>query len=130
MEQLLRGMTLEFFGSGKHKITPEKLLETENVLLLDARSKEENESISIRLKYHSNIVCKNIPLNELPDRIDEIPRERFIAIFCPANVRSSLAYIYLLSKGFTNVRIVDGSYAALTEAILPGKVLKIIQEKK
>lgn len=123
-------MNLEFFGSGKHKTTPEKLLETESVLLLDVRSKEEDESISIRLENHSNIECKNIPLHELPDRMDEIPRERFIAIFCPANVRSSLAYIYLLSKGFTNVRIVDGSYAALTEAILPGKVLKIIQEKK
>ena len=33
MEQLLRNMTLEFFGSGKHKVSPEKLLETENVLL-------------------------------------------------------------------------------------------------
>ena len=126
MEQLLRNMTLEFFGSGKHKISPDNLLEIKNVLLLDVRTKEEHESISIKFGVHSNIICKNIPLNELPDRIDEIPKERFIAIFCPANFRSSMTYLYLLSKGFTNIRVLEGGYAALTDAIMPGKLLKII----
>ena len=126
MEQLLRDMTLEFFGSGKHKISPDNLLEIKNVFLLDVRTKEEHESISIKLGAHSNIECKNIPLNQLPDRIDEIPKERFIAIFCPANFRSSMTYFYLLSKGFTNIRILEGGYAALTDAVMPGKLLKII----
>ena len=126
MEQSLRNMTLEFFGSGKHKISPDNLLKKKNVLLLDVRTKEEYESISIKFGGFSNIICKNIPLNELPDRIDEISKERFIAIFCPANFRSSMTYIYLLSKGFTNVRIIEGGYAALTDAIMPGKLLKII----
>jgi len=126
LEQALRNMTLEFFGSGKHKISPDNLLEKKNVLLLDVRTKEEHESISIKFGGYSNIICKNIPLNELPDRIDEIPKESFIAIFCPANFRSSMTYLYLLSKGFTNIRILDGGYAALTDAILPGKLIKII----
>ena len=126
LEQSLRNMTLEFFGSGKHKISPDNLLEKKNVLLLDVRTKEEYESISIKFGGFSNIICKNIPLNELPDRIDEIPKERFIAIFCPANFRSSMTYLYLLSKGFTNVRIIEGGYAALTDAIMPGKLLKSI----
>ena len=126
MEQSLRNMTLEFFGSGKHKISPDNLLEKKNVLLLDVRTKEEYESISIKFGGISNIICKNIPLNELPDRIDEIPKERFIAIFCPANFRSSMTYLYLLSKGFTNVRIIEGGYAALTDAIMPGKLFKSI----
>ena len=126
MEQLLRDMTLEFFGSGKHKISPDNLLEIKNVFLLDVRTKEEYESISIKLGVHSNIECKNIPLNQLPDRIDEIPKERFVAIFCPANFRSSMTYFYLLSKGFTNIRILEGGYAALTDAVMPGKLLKII----
>jgi len=126
LEQLLRDMTLEFFGSGKHKISPDNLLEIKNVFLLDVRTKEEYESISIKLGVHSNIECKNIPLNQLPDRIDEIPKERFVAIFCPANFRSSMTYFYLLSKGFTNIRILEGGYAALTDAVMPGKLLKII----
>ena len=126
MEQLLRNMTLEYFGSGKHKISPDNLLEKKNVLLLDVRTKEEYESIPIKFGGYSNIICKNIPLNELPDRIDEIPKERFIAIFCPANFRSSMTYLYLLSKGFTNIRILAGGYAALTDAIMPANILKII----
>jgi rhodanese-related sulfurtransferase len=123
-------MTLEFFGSGKHKISPDDLLEIKNVLLLDVRTKEEDESISITFGNHPNIDCRNIPLNELPDRIDEIPKDKLIAIFCPANSRSGMAYLYLLSKGFINVRILEGGYTALTDAVKPGKVLKIIQKKK
>ena len=127
MEQLLKSMTLEFFGSGKHKISPEKLLETENVLLLDVRTKEENASVSIKFGPHSNIICKNIPLDELPDRLSEIPENKFIAVFCPAHFRSSMAYVYLRLNGFTDVRILMGGYSALTEAVKPGKVLKVVQ---
>jgi rhodanese-related sulfurtransferase len=130
MEQILKNFTLEFFGQGKHKITPEKLFETENAVFLDTRSKEEVGSLSIKLEYHSNIQCLQIPLDEITDRINEIPQEKLIGIFCPANVRSSMAYAYLLSKGFSNVRIIEGGYAALTEALLPGKVRKAVLNRK
>jgi rhodanese-related sulfurtransferase len=118
---------LEFFGKGKHKISPEKFFETENGFLLDVRSKEEYDSISIKMKSHPNIECKNIPINEIPDRIHEIPQDKFVGVFCPANVRSAIVYAYLLSKGLPDVRIIEGGYSALTDALKPGKVLKTIQ---
>ncbi|MDY6863192.1 MAG: rhodanese-like domain-containing protein [Thermodesulfobacteriota bacterium] len=130
MEQILKNLTLDFFGKGKHKITPEKFFEIENVFLLDVRSKEEASSISIRMENHSNVESVNIPINEIPDRINEIPKEKFVAVFCPASVRSAIVYAYLLSKGFSEVRIVEGGYVALTEALKPGQILKIIQSKK
>lgn len=130
MEQVLRKMTLDFFGTGKHKITPEELFEKENVFLLDVRSREEAGSISINMEYHANVECENIPINELPDRLEDIPREKFVTVFCPANVRSTMAYIYLLSNGFVDVRIVEGGYSALTEAVMPGKIFKSIQNRK
>ncbi|RLB79900.1 MAG: rhodanese-like domain-containing protein, partial [Deltaproteobacteria bacterium] len=34
------------------------------------------------------------------------------------------------SKGFSDVRIVEGGYSALTEALKPGQILKVIQRKK
>lgn len=129
MEQILKNFTLEFFGKGKHKITPEKFIEIENSILLDVRSKEEASSISIRMEYHSNVESVHIPINEIPDRIDEVSKEKFVGIFCPANIRSSIVYAYLLSKGFSDVRIVDGGYSALTEVLKPGKILKVIQSK-
>ncbi len=130
MEQILKSLTLDFFGKEKHKISPEKFFDMENGLLLDVRSKEESDSISIKLKHHSNVESLNIPINEIPDRIDEIPKTKFIAVFCPANVRSAIVYAYLLSKGFTEVRIVEGGYSALTEALKPGQVLRVIQSEK
>ena len=130
MEQILKSLTLDFFGKEKHKISPEKFFDMENALLLDVRSKEESDSISIKLKHHSNVESLNIPINEIPDRIDEIPKTKFIAVFCPANVRSAIVYAYLLSKGFTEVRIVEGGYSALTEALKPGQVLRVIQSEK
>ncbi len=130
MEQVLRKLTLEFFGKGKHKISPEKFFGTEDGFLLDVRSKEEADSISINMKIHPNIESGNIPVNEIPDRINEIPKDKPVAIFCPANVRSAIVYAYLMSKGFSDIRIIEGGYSALTEALKPGKVLKATQRGK
>jgi len=129
MEQVLRNLALVFFGKGKHKISPDKFFEMKNGFLLDVRSKEEADSISIKMEYHFNVKCKNIPINEIPDRIHEIPQDKSIAVFCPANVRSAIVYAYLLSKGFLDVRIVEGGYSALTDALKPDKVLKVIQSE-
>jgi len=128
MEQILRSLTLDFFGKGKHKISPEKFFEIENGFLLDVRSKEEAGSIAIKMEYHPNVECKNIPIDEIPDRISEIPKEKSVAVFCSANVRSAIVYAYLLSKGFSDIRIVEGGYSALTEALKPGKVLEVLQK--
>ena len=130
MEQVLRNFTLDFFGKGKHKTTPEKCFEMPDVIFLDVRSAEEAASLSIKMDYHDNIQSINIPINEIPDRMDEIPKEKSIAVFCPANVRSAMVYAYLLSKGISDVRIVEGGYAALTAALKPGKVLKVVHGDK
>ena len=127
MEQVIRSLTLAFLGKGKHKITPDQFFETKNGFLLDVRSKEESGFISLKMEFHPNIGCKNIPINDIPDRINEIPQDKSIGIFCPANVRSAIVYAYLLSKGLSDVRIIDGGYSALTDALRPGNVLKIIQ---
>ncbi|ACF13359.1 Rhodanese domain protein [Chloroherpeton thalassium ATCC 35110] len=128
MESVLKKMTLDFFGEGRHKITPEELIEAKNVLLLDVRTIEEVGSLSISLKYHPNIEYKNIPLHELPDRLNEVSREKFIAVFCPGTVRETMAYTYLLLHNYENARIIEGGYPALSEIVLPGKMLKVIRK--
>ncbi|MBS3758533.1 MAG: rhodanese-like domain-containing protein [Desulfobacterales bacterium] len=124
MEQVLKSLTLEFFGSGAHKITPEKLFENKAAVLLDVRSREEAASVSINLSKHDNIECRNIPVDEIPDRWEELPKDRLIAVFCPANVRSSIVYAFLLTKGLEPVKVLEGGYAAITEAVKPGRLLK------
>ena len=130
MEQVLKSLTLEFFGKGKHKISPDKFFEIENGFLLDVRSNEEAGSFSIQMKFHPNIACINIPTNEIPDRINEIPKDKPVAVFCSGTARSAIVYAYLLSKGFSDIHIVVGGYPALTDALMPGKILKVIQDKR
>ena len=130
MEQVLKKLTLDFFGKGKHKISPAKFFEMENGFLLDVRSREEADAISIAMKSYPNIESQNIPVHEIPDRLDEVPQDRPVGVFCPANVRSAITYAYLLSNGFSDVRIVDGGYSDLTEALKPGPLLKALQNKK
>lgn len=61
MEEVLRNLTLGFFGKGKHKIEPERLLQLNDACLLDVRLKEEADAVSITLKSVPGVECRNIP---------------------------------------------------------------------
>ncbi len=128
MDDVLRHFTLDFFGKGNHKISPEKFFAMENGVLLDVRSREEAGSISITLEYHSNVECIHIPINEIPDRLSDIPKGKSIGVFCSSDVRSAIIYAYLLSKGYPNARILEGGYAGLTESLKPGKILNAVRK--
>jgi len=129
IENVMRSLTFEFFGGGKHKIKPSEFLAKDNALFLDVRSKEEANTLSFELLQHK-IPVLNIPINEVPDRLEEIPKDRFIGVFCSSSVRSSIVYIYLRSKGYDNVLILEGGYNSIAEEFKPGKLLKTIKSKK
>ncbi len=122
MEKALKSMNLEFLGSGKHKITVEKLFETKNTLFLDVRDKNEVETIAFNFKLFG-IETLNIPIEELPDRLNELPKDKLIACFCSSGTRSAWAYIYLFSKEF-NVKWLDASNEDLAKLLKPGRIYK------
>ncbi len=121
-ENILRGMNLEFFASEKHKITAEKLFESNDTLFLAVRSNEEVESVTFPLKFQSKYI--HIPTNEVPNRLSEIPKDRVIGIFCSAGIRSSIVYAFLRANGFDNVRILVGGYEAILNELKPVKIWK------
>ncbi len=41
-----------------------------------------------------------IPVNELPKRLDELPKDELIAVACPHSDRSNMARVYLVEQGF------------------------------
>ncbi len=45
----------------------------------------------------------NIPLNELPSRLVELPKGRDVVVFCASGSRSGMAKMMLKAKGFHNV---------------------------
>jgi len=128
MNELLQSMTFEFFGSGKHKIEMEALLATKDAIFLDVRSRQEWESLQIRLEHHIKVLW--IPIDEIPDRYAEIPRDKTVGVFCSAGTRSTIVYAFLRSLGYENVRIAPSSYDGITNLLLPGKLYKAIGVRK
>lgn len=122
LNQFMKEMNFDFFGNGKHKITPNELLNNDNGLFLDVRSQEEFDSILFSLKHH--IQSMHIPIDEVPERVNEIPKDKLIGIFCPACIRASLVFMYLHIAGYSNLKIVEGGYSDLTDELKPGKVYK------
>lgn len=127
LDEMLKTMTFEFFGSGKHKISPSMHLTEKNSLFLDVRSNEELATIAFSLVHHMPVL--HIPINEIPERISEIPRDKTVGVFCSSGVRSTMVYFYLRVLGFDNVRIIEGGYVELVEELKPGKLLKHISQK-
>ncbi len=123
IDDILRGLTFEFLGQGAHKTTPEALLGDPNATLLDVRTEEEVRAVRFPLEGLA-LRSLHIPLSDLPDRTEEIPSRGMVAILCVSDVRSAIAYVYLQSQGFRNVRILAGGTAQLLSQLKTGNVRK------
>jgi len=126
-DELLHSMTFEFFGSGKHKISPALHLTEKNSLFLDVRSHEELQTIAFSLVHHMPVL--HIPINEIPERLAEIPKDKVVGVFCSSGVRSTMVYFYLRARGFENVKVIEGGYNELVDELKPGKLLKQMAKK-
>ena len=45
----------------------------------------------------------NIPVGQLPNRLDAVPRDRLVVLQCQSGGRSSIAASVLVARGFANV---------------------------
>lgn len=96
----LKELSFEYVGSGKHCVTGKEflgLIASNEAIFLDVRSDEEQE-------YSVYPWATHIPLHALPERIEELPKDKLIIPFCSSVFRASITWFYLKSKGFTNVR--------------------------
>jgi rhodanese-related sulfurtransferase len=86
------------------KITSEELvqyLQEGKAQLIDIRFKEEFAA------WHIGI-ARNIPLNELPDRLDEIDKDKIVVTACPHKDRAILGRLFLTLNGYQAKYLVDG----------------------
>lgn len=81
----------------------------EKFLFLDVREEWEYEE--------DNLGAKNIPLGELPHRLDELDefKNDEIVIHCRSGARSGNAKKFLEGKGYSKVRNVLGGILAFRE---------------
>lgn len=71
--------------------------------LLDVRTKAEVDLGTIEGSAH-------IPVDELRDRLDEIPKDKRVIIFCAVGLRGYLACRILMQNGFDEVYNLTGGY--------------------
>lgn len=74
---------------------------------LDVREKNEFESGHLINAY-------NIPLSELRERMDEIPKDQAVYVHCRSGQRSYNAVMALQNSGFSNVFNVSGSFLGIS----------------
>lgn len=85
---------------------------SQGTFLLDVRTQEEwNE-------YHAPDTTL-IPLDELPARLSELPRDKEIVVVCRSGNRSQQGRDILLDAGFMQVTSMDGGLKAWRDAGYP-----------
>ena len=87
-------------------------LELNKTFLLDVRTPGE-----YRLGTIQGAV--NIPLDELRERINELPKDKEIIVFCAVGLRGYLALQILQGHGFEKVRNLSGGYQIYSLATAP-----------
>ncbi len=127
MEEALKKMKLSFTGKGKHVISFENFLTQNGAVFLDVRSKEECDTIRFNFDLFGIKVIE-IPIEELPDKIDKLPKDQLIGTFCSSKTRASWAYIYLISKDFEKVKWISAGNEEIGAILKPGRIFKQLSE--
>lgn len=84
----------------------------QKTFLLDVRTEDEYSLGSIE-------GAVNIPLDDLRNRISEVPKDKEIYIFCAVGLRGYIALKILTARGFKNVKNLTGGYKTYSTATAP-----------
>ncbi len=118
MREVIKKMNMDEVVS--IKLSSDEFIELYNngeAILLDIRYPFETKNWGFEFST-------KIPLDELPDRISELPKDKLIVCACPENFRSNMACLYLKSEGF-NAKLLNEGLKGLA-AKLSGKSAKKI----
>lgn len=107
----IAGMAAENILTGKAKpVYWDEVDKFDNEFVLDVRTPVEQTLGSIDKSY-------NIPLEELRNRLDEIPKNKKIIIYCTKGLKSYFASRILLQNGFIEVYNLNGGYTLYKQII-------------
>ena len=91
----------------------ERICKGEDFVLLDVRSQTEWDDAHIEANQ-----CRLVPLNELKEKIESLPKDAQIVTFCRTSIRAYQAQCLLRGQGFDNVCFMDGSVTAWPYALV------------
>ena len=98
------------------------MVEEGEAVLIDIRFPDEYEA------WHMGF-SKNIPLNELPDRLNELPKDKLIITACPHNDRANMARMFLITKGY-NARYLNDGLLKTADFLRGDNAKEFIEEYK
>lgn len=84
-----------------------RALSESGAYIVDVR--EEREYMAGHIKG-----AHNVPLSQLHERMEEIPRDIPVYVHCRTSQRSYYALMYLKGNGYTNVQNISGSYLGIS----------------
>jgi len=76
-------------------------------VLLDVRTPAEVA------KGMASDAAVNVPLQELPQRLSEVPKDKDLLVYCRSGKRSMAASKFLVENGYTRVFNIEGGILAL-----------------
>jgi len=97
------------------RMSPDQFIELYNkdeAVLVDIRFPFETDAWGMKFSI-------DIPLNELPDRVNELPKDKLIVCTCPENFRSLMALMFLKTEGY-NAKMLFGGLLELTARLRGG----------
>ncbi len=98
-------------------VRPEELAELlrarpNDALLLDVREPDEREVARIEPSLH-------IPMNEVPARLAELPKDKRVIVYCHHGGRSLMVASYLEGQGYKELGNLDGGIDAWSRKVDP-----------
>lgn len=92
-------------SAGKSDLTPLEIIQEmekrKDMMMLDVR-----EAVEVQICHIEN--AKHIPMGEIPSKIEELPRDKDLVVFCHMGVRSKQVMNYLRRNGFSRVYNLKG----------------------
>ncbi len=82
------------------------------IVLLDVREPFERGLAAIEPSIH-------IPMQEVPERLAEVPPDRDVVVYCHGGTRSAMIAAFLESQGFRSVANLSGGIDAWSRKVDP-----------
>ncbi len=84
-------------------------VKSNSATIIDVRDSDEVAQGKLKLSI-------NIPLEDLEQHLDQIPKDGQVILHCAAGARAALAYTTLTKLGYTNVTYLDDNFSAIVKA--------------
>ena len=93
-----------------------KISNKEEFILLDVRTDSEYYLSSIEGSMH-------IPMNNVPNKLDSLDSDKEIIVQCKSGIRSARICEFLIQKGYSNIKNLQGGIVAWAEQIDPSIIV-------